>query len=101
MRGRHQRPIWPGSGRFMGNTRMVTESMEQRLEVRSIVPVEPGFSRRVAFFPVVNLCPVRAVQCAVLNRLAEMARLNVFRGVKVSDRTGHLQNAVVGSRRKA
>jgi len=29
-----------------------------------------------------------------------MARLNVFRGVQICDRTGHLQDAVVRSRRK-
>jgi hypothetical protein len=39
MQGRHQRPIWPASGRFMGNIGTETESMEQPPDCATLVPV--------------------------------------------------------------
>ena len=42
--------------------------------------------------------PIRPVQGAVLDGLAEMPWLDTFDAVKVSDRAGYFQNAVVGPR---
>ena len=45
--------------------------------------------------------PICAVECPILNCLAEMARLKTFRRVQIRNRAGDFQNTVVGARRKA
>jgi hypothetical protein len=79
----------------MGNIRTERESMEQPPESSPVVPVELGLSlealgEQPAFFPVRPLRPIGAIQCAVLNRLAEMTRLDVVSRIKIGNRARNL-----------
>jgi len=95
-----------GSGRLMGNIRTETESMEHLPDCGVVVPVGPASEsdavEMTSIFPEGKfLCPVRPVQCSVLNGLAQMAGLDVFRRIKIGYGARHLQNAVVRSRRES
>ena len=47
------------------------------------------------------LCPVGAVQGAILDGFAQMLRCDVLGGFEVGDGAGHFQDTVVGTGRKA
>jgi hypothetical protein len=48
-----------------------------------------------------TLCPVGAVQAAVLNRFCDVLGLEVWRVFQVGDSAGHFQDAVVGASAEA
>jgi hypothetical protein len=64
---------------------METESMEEQFKDGTAVPVAKWrfVVRRL-------LSPIGAVQGPILNRLAEVARLDVFRGIQIRAFARHL-----------
>src|ERR1700730_8480180 len=99
MQGRHQRPIGPVLGALWVTHGWKPSQWSSCPICGTVVPVAraapPGSHyscRDQGDFPREQLlCPIRTVQCAVLDGLAEMARLDAFRCIKTGARAAKLQ----------
>jgi hypothetical protein len=102
IRGTLPEANYPRERALIGNTAAKPKSMEHLGFLGTMASqTEPAWRAWPQQKYLFSLRPIGAVQRAVLDGFAEVARIDVFGGIEVGDGSGYFEDAVVGTSREA